>query len=78
MTKTLVIQTSPVKSGQVAEIGYDEATNTMAVKFRQGNGVYHYHGVDPGTYNAFKSAESHGKYLHQHIKGKFAFTKIEH
>lgn len=63
------IQLHPVESNQVGAIGYDEATQTLAVQFKRGaRAIYHYPNVTRETFEAFKSAESIGTYFGQHIK----------
>lgn len=63
------ITLSPVKSGQVKAIGYDPATETLAVSFNGGPGsIYHYPGVKAETYAEFLKAESIGKFFGAHIK----------
>lgn len=57
------------KSSQIHSIGYDPATNTMAVRFHNG-GVYHYHDVSAERFQAMKESESVGKHLHANFKGK--------
>lgn len=47
----------------------------MTVEFRSG-GVYEYADVDEAAFDAFHKAESHGKHLGMHIKGKHAFKRI--
>lgn len=69
------IELVPVQSNQVAAIGYDPATKTLAVTFTRGAGaIYHYPDVEPEAYEAFKGAESIGKHFGQHIK-PLPFTK---
>lgn len=63
------IALSPVVSSQVAAIGYDEKTRTLAVTFTRGEGaIYHYPDVSPETFAAFKTAESIGVFFGKHIK----------
>jgi hypothetical protein len=63
------IALSPVVSSQVAAIGYDETTRTLAMTFTRGEGaVYHYADVSPETFAALKTAESIGAYFGKHIK----------
>lgn len=63
------IALTPVESNQVKAIGYDEATQTLAVTFTRGTGaIYHYPDVAKETFDAFMSAESIGKFFGQHIK----------
>lgn len=59
----------PVKSNQVAAIGYDASSKTLAVTFTRGTGaIYHYPDVEPETHAAFVGAESIGTYFGKHIK----------
>lgn len=70
------IELKAVESSQVKAIGYDEATQTLAVTFTRGAGaIYHYADVPKATYDAFIASESIGKFFGQHIK-QLAFTKF--
>lgn len=69
------IALTPVKSNQVAAIGYDPDTKTLAVSFTRGTAIYHYPGVTPETHAAFIGAESIGKFFGQHIKA-LPFSKF--
>lgn len=72
---------TPVKSSQIASIGYDAATQTLAVEFWNKDGaphggdvpgaVYHYEGVPAEAHAALIAAESVGKHFGAHIRGKF-------
>lgn len=62
------IPLTPVKSSQVAAIGYDPASKTLAVTFTRGSHVYHYPEVSPETHLAFVGAKSIGSFFGQHIK----------
>lgn len=76
MTTKITVTLSPVKhSSQIDSIGHDAASNTLAVKFKQG-GVYHYHGVSAEQFAEIQKAKSLGSHLHQHIKPKHKFTKL--
>lgn len=75
-TKAPHIARHPVTSSQVKDIGYDPATKTLAVTFTRGTGaIYHYPGVEPETFEAFKNADSHGTFFGKHIK-PLSFTKF--
>lgn len=65
-------------SSQIAAVGHDPATGTLAVRFHTGT-VYHYSNVTQEQYDAFINAESLGKFFGQHIKGneEHPHTKIE-
>jgi hypothetical protein len=57
------------RSGQVRAIGYDEATRTLAVQFRRGEGaIYHYPNVPPDLHRDFINAESLGIFHSKFIK----------
>lgn len=65
----------PIKSSNIESAGYDPATGTLTVKFRNG-GTYHYEGCKQSHYDGLCGAESAGGYLHKHIKGGgFKFKK---
>lgn len=77
------IPLTPVESSQIAAIGYDQASQTMAIRFK-GKGdapgsLYHYADVSPEDWAAFRDAESIGSHFYRHIKpypGKFPYTRI--
>ncbi|MDR2441053.1 MAG: KTSC domain-containing protein [Planctomycetaceae bacterium] len=63
-------------SSNIASIGYDETTQTLEVKFLNGR-VYHYYDVDVPypIYQDLLTAQSHGKYLAAHVKGRYRYSK---
>lgn len=67
----------PVQSNQVRAIGYDEATQTLAVTFtRSAGAIYHYPNVTKEAADAFINAESIGRHFGQYIK-QLPFTKYQ-
>lgn len=65
-----------VESSQVACIGYDAGTKTLAVQFARGPGhVYHYPAVEQKTFDDFMAADSKGSFFRDHIK-PLAFDKF--
>ena len=62
-----------VISSDIASIGYEN--EIMHIRFHSG-GLYKYSNVPVSLYNALMSAESHGKYFHAHIRGRYGDTKI--
>lgn len=63
------IKLHPVESSQVAAVGYDAATRTLAVSFKRGAGaIYHYEDVAPDTHESFLKAKSIGTFFGAHIK----------
>lgn len=66
---------TPVDSSNIADIGYDEATMTLEVGFRNGT-VYQYFDVPYPVYQEFMSASSHGTYLNANIKSVYRYVKL--
>ena len=64
----LAINMQAVDSNQVAAIGYDPETKTLAVSFTRGQALYQYPNVEPEVHAAFLAAESVGKFFGAHIK----------
>lgn len=67
---------SPLKSSNIESAGYDPATRTLTVKFKNG-GTYHYDGCTQDHYDGLCSAESPGKYLHKHIRSGYKWRKAK-
>lgn len=68
MKSTIPLQ--PVESKQLAAIGYDANTGTLAITFRQKNGTslpYHYP-CTPEMHAELLAAESKGGFFNQRIK----------
>lgn len=66
------IELTPVESSQIAAIGHNPATNTLAIQFK-GKGdkpgsIYHYDGVTAEQFEEFRGAESIGSHFYKHIK----------
>ena len=66
-----------VESSNIAEIGYEESSQTLEVQFLNGN-VYQYFDIPSHIAGEFisKSGGSHGKYLNSQIKGRYRFSKV--
>ena len=72
------IDMKAVKSSNIASIGYDNASKTLAIKFLGGHGsTYHYSNVSPEQHTALVSADSVGSHFFANIKGKFDYVKQE-
>lgn len=65
---------SDFASSSVYKIGYEVSNSTLEVIFHNG-GTYQYLDVPENVWEAFKSAESKGKFLAESIKGQFRYTK---
>lgn len=69
------IQMIPVSSSNVESIGYDEATQTLRIRFLNGS-EYDYRNVPIVEFDALKNAPSVGSYLNHNIKNAYPFEKI--
>ena len=69
------IAMSAVKSSQIESIGHDDKTNTLAIKFKGGDTIYHYPEFTAAEFDKFKGAESVGKHFGAHIKTR-KFVKL--
>jgi len=67
------MERKPVTSSNIASIGYDENTSTLEIEFLN-NTIYQYFDVPQHVYNGIMSADSHGQYLAQNIKGEYNFS----
>lgn len=65
----------PVQSSNVAEVGYDTATMTLEVAFRNGT-VYQYFDIPEVLYQELLHAESVGKFLNTQIKNNYRYVKL--
>ena len=76
------IALTPVESSQIAGIGHDPATSTLAVQFKKKAGpgsIYYYSNVPAQVFADFIGAESKGKYFGANIKSNadYPYQKIE-
>ena len=65
-----------VASSNLQSFRYDEATNTLTVRFRSG-GVYRYDDVPADVVDEMRWAESRGRYFHRYIRYGYSYTQIE-
>jgi hypothetical protein len=65
-----------VTSSNLAQIGFDNKTNTLRVVFATGV-TYDYYGVDEQTYRHLLQAPSKGKYFHRYIRDRFNYSIVE-
>lgn len=64
-----------VTSSNVKSVGYDEKNELLEIEFNSG-GIYLYSGVPKQVYHDLMNASSHGKFVHQQIRGKYPYTRI--
>lgn len=65
----------PVVSSNVAEIGYDEATEELYVEFIK-SGLYVYSGVPLPVFQDFEAAPSKGTFVNQVLKPSYPYQKL--
>lgn len=66
------IQFVKVNSSNVQEIGHD-GTN-LYVKYK--SGTYVYEKVDKSIYEGLLNSDSKGRFMNEHIKGRYNYSKV--
>lgn len=80
-----VIAMDEVESSQIHSLGYDAATSTLAIRFKDRktdapSSLYHYANVPVEEFEALRDAASVGSYFGKHIKPydvKYPYVCIE-
>lgn len=75
MNEQATVDLKPVKSSQIASIGYHAESKTLVVKFKN-NAMYSYSDVPEKIFNELMAAESVGKYFHARVKSIFKYQKL--
>jgi hypothetical protein len=70
------MQRQPVKSTNLAEVGFEKETGTVEVKFVGGE-IYRYGGVPEELYQSMLGASSVGSFFAQYIKRAYPARKVE-
>ncbi len=84
-TASPVIAMDEVESSQIHSIGYDSASQTCAIRFKDRKtgaptSLYHYFDFTPENWDAFRNAESFGSHFGKYIKPnkeRFPYVCIE-
>ncbi|NMV36952.1 KTSC domain-containing protein [Ralstonia insidiosa] len=74
-----------IESSQLHAIGYDSASQTLAIRFKdrrtgEPTSLYHYYQFTPENWDAFRNAESFGSHFGKYIKPnkeRFPYACIE-
>jgi hypothetical protein len=64
-----------IESSSLRSIGYDRATHTLEVEFRNG-GIYQYSGVPDSVWFELRHAESKGKFFQDRVRDSFAMQRM--
>ena len=70
------MQTTPVDSAVISEIGHDPDTNVLEVHFHNGR-VYHFFLLPRSEYEALLSADSIGAYFNRVIRPSYRSIRID-
>lgn len=71
---------TPVKSSQIASVGYDSETQTLEIEFANGGNVYRYSNVPPTLHAELMNDGSIGAFFHKHIRSRakdYPYVKVE-
>ena len=66
---------SNVSSSVIASVGYDAKSATLELVFHTG-GIYQYYGVPSMLYEQLLTADSIGKFFHEHILDVFPYHRV--
>ena len=66
------IQFTQVQSSNIISIGHD-GTN-LYVNYK--SGTYKYENVDKSVYESLLTSESKGRFMNEHIKGRYNYTRV--
>lgn len=69
------IELKPVESTFLAQVGYDPATQVLAIQMVNSSDVYYYAEVPQAIYDGLLAADSKGAYYVDRIKGHFEATR---
>lgn len=70
------MQRTPVRSSNVASVGYDPNTQTLEVEFHSGD-VYQYFGVAEAHFVRLTAGSvSVGSYLNREVKPRYRYRRI--
>ncbi|MCE9634395.1 MAG: KTSC domain-containing protein [Planctomycetes bacterium] len=67
----------PVTSTNLESVGYDAASRTLEIEFKNGRHVYQYFDVPPQIHSALMAAQPHpGTFLASNIKGRYRYARV--
>lgn len=64
-----------VASSNIESIGYDKDNSILEVGFLNGT-VYQYFDVPEEIWDAFREADSKGRFLNSKIKGNYSYSQV--
>ena len=66
----------PVKSTNIAAVGYDSELKVLEVEFVNSGAVYQYYGVPAEVYQDLMDASSPGRYFSQNIINTYTHARM--
>ena len=69
------IKRTPVVSSNVASIGYGRHLHALEIEFLRG-AVYRFLNVPAGVYRDLLASESKGRFIAEHLRGKYEFVRV--
>ncbi len=69
------VERQTVQSSAALSVGYDEASQTLEVEFKE-TGVYQYYNVPRTTFDALMASDSIGKFIHIYIKPMHPCSRV--
>jgi len=72
----MIPEMTPVSSSNVVEVGYNEETQEVYIRFLNGS-LYVYKGVPKFEYEGLLNAPSIGSYLHRNYKNVYPYERVE-
>ena len=73
----LRIEMYPVKSSNIAEVGYDKPSKTLRIRFHDRNLVYDYSPVPASIYALLMLSKSKGSFFAEEIRPIFKAQRVE-
>ena len=64
-----------VRSGNIEAVAHDSVNSLLYVWFKTPS-LYRYTGVRQATYDQLLAATSKGRFHHDHIRGRFPYTRL--
>ena len=65
-----------IESSSVDAVGYDPDSGKLYVRFVGPGRAYAYYGVPTSVYDAFMAADSKGRFVNTHIKGRYEYRRL--
>lgn len=73
--ETAFLERKPVRSSDLATVGYDARAEVLDVEFRSG-GIYRYHDVPRNIFAELMAADSKGRFFARHIRNHFRHERL--